>query len=62
MRPAGGTVTGREPVPGRWRLLAESQRRPMLGSNVATWRVTVPAAGGAALTHRALIECRLLNI
>lgn len=55
-KPEPVTVTVREPLPGSWRMLADSQPHRKLAANVVAWDVTVPAAGAARLTYRALVE------
>lgn len=48
------TVTVREPVPGDWTMLQESQRHAKVAAGTAQWRVTVPANGSSTLTYRVL--------
>ena len=48
------TVTVREPVPGDWTMLQESQRHAKVAAGTAQWRVTVPAGGSSTLSYRVL--------
>jgi hypothetical protein len=48
------TVVVREPVPGDWKMLEESQRHAKLAAGTAEWRVQVPAEGSTTLRYRVL--------
>jgi hypothetical protein len=48
------TVTVREPVPGDWTMLDESQKHTKVASGTAEWRITVPAGGSSTLKYRVL--------
>jgi hypothetical protein len=50
------TVVVREPVPGDWAMLDETQRHAKVGSGTAEWRVTVPAEGSTTLRYRVLVR------
>jgi len=50
------TVTVREPMPGDWTMLAESQRHVKSASDTAEWQVRVPAEGSATLTWRVRVR------
>lgn len=50
------TVTVREPMPGDWTVLAESQRHVKAASDTAEWKVRVPADGTATLTWRVRVR------
>jgi hypothetical protein len=47
-------VTVREPVPGDWSMLEESQRHTKAAAGTAEWRVSVPAGGSSTLKYRVL--------
>jgi hypothetical protein len=48
------TVTVREPVPGDWTMLPESQRHTKAAAGTAQWQVSVPAGGTRTLSYRVL--------
>jgi len=50
------TVVVREPVPGDWSMLEESQRHAKVAAGTAEWRVKVPAEGSATLRYRVLVR------
>ncbi len=50
------TVTVSEHIPGDWRMLSESHTHKKLQSNLAVWRIDVPAAGEAKLTYSTGIQ------
>ncbi|XVJ68215.1 MAG: DUF4139 domain-containing protein [Rhizobacter sp.] len=50
------TVTVREPVPGDWTMLQESQKHSKVASGTAQWQVAVPAGGSATLKYRVLVR------
>jgi hypothetical protein len=49
-------VTVREPVPGDWTMLEETQRHAKVASGTAEWKVKVPAEGSATLRYRVLVR------
>jgi hypothetical protein len=50
------SVTVREPVPGDWTMLEESQRHAKVAAGTAEWRVKVPAGGSTTLKYRVLVR------
>lgn len=46
------TVTVAEPIPGDWKMLAESHKHRKGSANAAAWDVPVPAKGEAVLSYR----------
>lgn len=50
------TVTVREPIPGDWQMAAESQAHSRVSSNMAEWKVIVPAGGHNALNYRVRVK------
>jgi hypothetical protein len=50
------TVIVREPVPGDWQMLDESQRHTKVASGTAQWQITVPAGGSTTLRYRVLVR------
>ncbi len=50
------TVTVREPVPGDWQMLEESQRHAKVAAGTAEWQVAVPAGGSSTLKYRVLVR------
>jgi hypothetical protein len=50
------TVVVREPVPGDWVMLEESQRHAKVAAGTAEWRVKVPAEGSTTLRYRVLVR------
>ena len=50
------TVTVREPVPGDWTMLEESQRHTKVAAGTAEWRVEVPAGGSTTLKYRVQVR------
>ena len=50
------TVVVREPVPGDWTMLEETQRHAKVAAGTAEWRVNVPAEGSATLRYRVLVR------
>jgi hypothetical protein len=50
------TVTVREPMPGDWTMLSESQPHTKAASGTAEWKVKVPAEGQATLTWRVRVK------
>lgn len=45
-------VVVREPVPGDWTMVSESQPHTKAASGIAEWKIRVPADGEATLTYR----------
>ncbi len=50
------TVVVREPVPGDWTMLEESQRHAKPAAGTAEWHVAIPAEGSATLRYRVLVR------
>jgi hypothetical protein len=50
------TVTVREPMPGDWSMISESQPHTKAASGTAEWKVKVPAEGKATLTYRVRVR------
>ena len=50
------TVTVREPMPGDWTMVSESQPHLKAASGTAEWKVKVPADGQTTLTYRARVK------
>ena len=50
------TVVVREPVPGDWAMLEESQTHAKVAAGTAEWRVKVPAEGSTTLRYRVLVR------
>lgn len=50
------TVTVREPIPGDWRVVSESQAHSKVSSNMAEWKVIVPAGGHNVLNYRVRVK------
>jgi hypothetical protein len=48
------SVTVREPVPGDWTMLDETQRHEKVAAGTAQWRINVPAGGSTTLRYRVL--------
>jgi hypothetical protein len=55
-KPEAVTVTVREPVPGDWTMLQESQKHSKVASGTAQWQVAVPASGTTTLKYRVLVR------
>lgn len=49
-------VTVREPIPGDWTMLEESQPHAKVAAGAAQWQVAVPAEGAATLRYRVLVR------
>ena len=49
-------VVVREPVPGDWRMLEQSQPHQKVAAGTAEWKVRVPAEGSAKLSYRVLMQ------
>lgn len=52
------TVTVREPMPGDWTMVSESQPHTKAASGVAEWKISVPADGKTTLTYRVRVKHR----
>jgi len=50
------SVVVREPVPGDWTMLEETQKHRKVASGTAEWNVRVPAEGSATLKYRVLVR------
>jgi len=50
------TVVVREPMPGDWTMISESQPHTKATSGIAEWKVMVPADGNATLTYRVRVK------
>ena len=50
------TVVVREPVPGDWTMLEQSQPHTKVAAGTAEWKVRVPAEGGTTLRYRVLVR------
>lgn len=50
------TVTVREPMPGDWTMISESQPHTKVASGMAEWKVEVPAEGRATLSYRVRVK------
>jgi len=50
------TVIVREPVPGDWTMLEQSQKHTKAASGTAEWKINVPAEGNATLKYRVLVR------
>ncbi|MDP1862672.1 MAG: DUF4139 domain-containing protein [Thiobacillus sp.] len=55
-KPEAVTVTVREPMPGDWSIVSESQAHTKAASGVAEWQVKVPAEGRTTLTYRVRVR------
>jgi hypothetical protein len=55
-KPEAVTVTVREPMPGDWTMVSESQPHVRAASGTAEWKVKVPAEGQATLTYRVRVK------
>ncbi|RFC33873.1 MAG: hypothetical protein DID92_2727744749 [Candidatus Nitrotoga sp. SPKER] len=50
------TVVVREPMPGDWTMISESQPHTKVTSGMAEWKVMVPAGGKTTLTYRVRVK------
>ena len=50
------TVVVREPVPGDWAMLEQSQPHTKVAAGTAEWKVKVPAEGSTTLRYRVLVR------
>jgi hypothetical protein len=51
-------VVVREPVPGDWTMISESQPHTKAASGIAEWKIQVPADGEATLIYRVRVKQR----
>jgi hypothetical protein len=51
-KPEAVTVTVREPMPGDWTMVSESQPHTKAASGTAEWKVSVPGEGKTTLSYR----------
>ncbi len=49
-------VTVSEPIPGDWKMVAESQKHVKVSAHRAEWKVDVPAKGKTELTYRVRVN------
>ncbi|OGT05569.1 MAG: DUF4139 domain-containing protein [Gallionellales bacterium RIFCSPLOWO2_02_58_13] len=49
-------VTVQEPIPADWKMLKESHAHEKAASNMAVWKVSVPAEGKATLSYRVQVR------
>lgn len=50
------TINVREPIPGDWTMVSESMLHKKVASNIAEWKVRIPAEGIATLNYRVRIK------
>jgi hypothetical protein len=50
------TVTVQEPIPADWKMLSESHPSNKVNSNLAVWKIEIPAEGSTTLTYRVQIK------
>ena len=55
-KPEAVTVTVREPMPGDWTMVSESQPHAKAASGTAEWKVKVPADGRTTLSYRVRVR------
>jgi hypothetical protein len=55
-KPEAVTVTVREPMPGDWAMVSESQPHTKAASGTAEWKVSVPAEGKTTLSYRVRVR------
>ena len=55
-KPEAVTVIVREPMPGDWAMVSESQPHTKAASGTAEWQVRVPAEGKTTLTYRVRVR------
>ena len=55
-KPEAVSVTVREPMPGDWTMVSESQPHTKTASGTAEWKVSVPAEGKATLSYRVRVR------
>jgi hypothetical protein len=50
------TVTVQEPIPADWKMLKSSHPHEKANSNLATWKIDIPAEGKTTLTYRVQVK------
>ena len=55
-KPEAVTITVREPMPGDWAMVSESQPHTKAASGTAEWKVSVPAEGKTTLSYRVRVR------
>lgn len=55
-KPEAVTVTVREPIPGDWQMLGESQPHRKVAAGTAEWRLKVPPEGSTTLNYRVQVR------
>jgi hypothetical protein len=50
------TVTVQEPIPADWKMLRSSHPHEKANSNLATWKIDIPAEGKTTLTYRVQVK------
>ena len=55
-KPEAVTVMVREPMPGDWTMVSESQPHTKAASGTAEWKVSVPAEGKTTLSYRVRVR------
>jgi hypothetical protein len=55
-KPEAVTITVREPMPGDWTMVSESQPHTKTASGIAEWKVKVPAEGRTTLSYRVRVR------
>jgi hypothetical protein len=50
------SVTVREPIPGDWTMLEQTQKHSKVAAGTAEWRVNVPAGGSTTLKYRVQVR------
>jgi hypothetical protein len=50
------TVTVQEPIPADWKMLSENHPSSKVNSNLAVWKIDIPAEGSTTLTYRVQIK------
>jgi hypothetical protein len=55
-KPEAVTVTVREPMPGDWIMISESQPHTKAAAGTAEWQVNVPAEGKTTLSYRVRVR------
>lgn len=50
------TVIVREPIPGDWKVISESQAHSKVSAHLAEWKIAIPPKGKTTLTYRVQIK------
>lgn len=50
------TITVQEPIPADWKMLRSSHPHEKANSNLATWKIDIPAEGKTTLTYRVQVK------